>query len=262
MIKKLILILTGLVLAFGVLGVAGYAYAQATDPDDTVDNGRPADRGVLFVHGHWFGWGAGDGVLHDYLLPAFAKVFGLNADQVQAFEVVQETLHNLKESLTADEMQAKMGDAFSEALDAAVADDAITQEQADQMLARQQQMGGRRGPGGRGGGRMPMGEMGFDRRQSVLSVYVDAAWADALDLTADEWNTLKAEGFNLVNYAAEQDLTVAEMQALMKSVYTTAIDAALDDGALTQEQADDLLERLESMDGRMPFGPGTRGHGW
>ncbi len=262
MVKKILLILTGVVLAVGVLGVAGYAYAQATNPENTVDETNPVDRGIFFGQGHWFGLGEGKGILQDYLFPAFAQVFGLNDDQVQAFEKVQETMRNFREALTPDEIQTKMADAYATALDAAVADGAITQEQANQMLARQQQKGGRRGPGDRGGARMPMGGMGFDGRQNSLTPYMDAAWAEALKLSADEWSALKAEGFNLADYAAEQEMTAAEMQEFMKGVYTSAIEAALADEVITQEQADDLLARVESMNGRMPFGPGSRGHGW
>lgn len=262
MFKKILLILAGFVLAAGVLGVAGFAYAQATDTEDTADEENPAGRGDFFGHGPWFGYGEGEGILQDYLLPAFAQVFGLDDGQMQAFEKVQETMDSIREALTSDEIQTKMAEAHATALEAAVADGVLTQEEADQMLTRQDQMGGRKGPGGRGGGRMSMEGMGFDGRQDVLSAYMAAAWAEALDLSADEWEALKAEGFNLADYAAEQELTVAEMQDLSKSVYTSAIESALADEAITQEQADDLLTRVDTMDGRMPFGPGSHGHGW
>lgn len=266
MFKKILLILAGVVLAIGVLGVAGYVYAQADDPTDTVADRPFGKRDIGFDLDHWFGWGGEDGIMHEYLFPAFAKVFGLGDDQVQAFEVVRETMQNIRDKFTAEEIRTKMQEAFSSALDEAVADGAITQDEADRMLERRQSMGGMRfpgGPGGRGGGgRMPMGGMDFDGREGFLSGYIESALADAMGVSADELQAMKAEGLNLADYAEEQGMTVTELQDFMKGVYTSAVDAALEDGVITQEQADDLLTRIENSNGRMPWGPMPGGRGW
>jgi 2-oxoglutarate dehydrogenase complex dehydrogenase (E1) component-like enzyme len=90
----------------------------------------------------------------------------------------------------------------------------------------------------------------------MLGEYMEAALAEALGLSVEEFQALKAdEGFNIADYAVEQDMTVAELQEWLQEVYTNAIQIALEDGAITQDQADSLLENLENFDGRLPFGP-------
>jgi hypothetical protein len=76
---------------------------------------------------------------------------------------------------------------------------------------------------------------------------------------------MKENGLNLRDYAEENDLTVEELHDLMKEVHTRAIQAAFEDEAITEDQYEMMMERLENSDGRLPFGPGfrgPRGHGW
>jgi hypothetical protein len=250
MTKKIVYILLGAVLAIGVLGAAGFAYAQVADnpenetavvPQDGFHAGFRGRRG-----GHWFGFG-GEGILGGYVFDEMAEVFGLSDEAIAAFEKVKETMMGIKDDYTPEEIREMTKEALSEAIDAALADEAITQEQADRMLERLEQAGERKfgrfgGPGQRDGG--------------LVGQYMEAALADALDFSVEEFRTLKAEeGFNIADYAVEQDMTVEELQEWLRDVYTSAIDAALDDGAITQDQADRLYEHLEDLDGRMFFGP-------
>lgn len=270
MTKKFLLILLGVFLAVGVLGAAGYAYAQVGDnpeaetADDSSDDVQPGFLG--WRSGHWFGFG-GEGILDDYVFDEMAKAFDLSDEAIAAFQKVRETILGIKDEYSADEIRTMTKEAMTAAIDSALADEVITQDQADRMLERLDQAGER--GFGRFGGRGSRGRfpgMMMDRgNDGMLGQYMEAALADALGLSVEEFQALKAdEGFNVADYAVEQDMTVEELQEWMQGVYTAAINAALEDGAITQDQADRMLENLENFEGRMPFGPGFsgRGPGW
>jgi hypothetical protein len=203
----------------------------------------------------------GEGVLHEYMFPEMAKAFSLSDDQVDAFQEIKETIQGIKENNTVEEIREMMRDAFTSAIDAALADDAITPEKADQMLERMEQMGQRNfadfyGRGIHGGTPLE------GREGGILQKYMEAALADALGVSVGELQAMKEDGLNLKEYAEEQGLTDEELRDLMVEVNTNAINAALEDGAITQEQADWMLDALENSGGRMPFAPGFGGrHG-
>ena len=90
----------------------------------------------------------------------------------------------------------------------------------------------------------------------MIGQYLEAAFAEALGLTVEEFQALKAdEGFNIAEYAEEQNMTQEELKQWMIEIHTNAINAALEDDAITQDQADALLEQLENLPGRLPFMP-------
>jgi len=270
--KKLFLILVGVALAAGILATAGLVYAATENPPDTETTEETDAYPPRYFMGRrgggLFGFsGRGDGVLSDYMLPAIAEAFGLNADQTAAFEKVKETIQGIKDELFLDEIQAKMTEAFTSAASAALEDGTITQDQYDQMLERREQMDGREfGPRGGRGMRGGFGPGGFAGREGgVFQEYLDSALAAALDMSLDEFQTMKEDGFNLKDYAVENDMTVEALQNLMKEVHTNAIQAAFDAGAITEDQYNLMMEGLENSDGRLPFGPGFRGQrgsGW
>jgi len=85
--------------------------------------------------------------------------------------------------------------------------------------------------------------------------------ADVLGVSIEELQEMKEEGLNMRDYAEENDLSNEELAELMKDVHTSAINAALEDGAITQEQADFMLSTIGSRS-RVPFGFHFRGmHG-
>jgi len=95
------------------------------------------------------------------------------------------------------------------------------------------QHGQGRGPGG---GRGPMGGAGLE------------AAAQALGMTADELTTALKGGKTLEQIAQEKGVDFAKVQAAMQTARDTEMRAriqqALDDGKITQEHADWLLEGL------------------
>jgi hypothetical protein len=276
--KKLILIGIGFILAVAVFGVAGFAYAQTQEPPEpqTTDEvefpygrggwGRGSRGGRMggpmgFAPGGMMGFGLDEGQpgpLHDYVWPAIADAFGLSVEQVEAFEIVRETMQGIRTDLSQEEIRDAMQQAMTTGIEDALADGAITEEQAEQWLERLEQMEGL-APGMPFGGRGKAGSYrqgfsnGFNvgRQMMINHEYLDAAIAEMLEMSVEDFQEMRAEeGFNWVSYAEEQGLTNEEMNALRIDIFTNAINAALEDGAITQDQADWAFERLETLEDR------------
>ncbi|MBN1669109.1 MAG: hypothetical protein JW862_18590 [Anaerolineales bacterium] len=202
--KNFLLILAGFTLAILVLGGAGLVYAQTQNPpavefqdcpfcdgDGQLQQGpgmmwggrsagfegrHPGMRGG-FTSGGFAADGEEMGLMHDTMLAAFAAALNLDVTELETRLEAGETLAEIAApaGLSTDDFQALMFTAREEALAQAVADGAISQEQADWMLERwnnMQQNGygpgsglcqdgeyqNMHGPGGRGGrmgGRQP-----------------------------------------------------------------------------------------------------------
>jgi hypothetical protein len=272
--KKLFLIGVGFALAVTIFGVAGFAYAQVQEPpEDPVTEGAEfpygraewgrgtrggkMERGGDFVPGGMMGFGLAEsetGPLHDYLWAAIADAFGLTEEQIEAFEIARETVQGIRADLSQDEIRDAMQQAITTAIQDALEDGAITEAQAEQWLERLDQLQGF--PGTSLGRRAQPGSFrqGFVKglnigRQMVLNYeYLDAALAQVLDISVEELAEMRAEGgFNLKDYAEEMGLSHEETMVLHAEIFTNAVNAALEDGAITQEQADWLLQRLENL---------------
>ena len=114
--------------------IAGSAFAQ----DDTAPFGGGAPRD-------------GSGLLQDYISTAMADAMGISVEELQASHDGGETFYDLAlvSGFEADEIRILIQDARTSALEAAVADGVITQEQFDAMQSRGGGRGGKRG--GQGG---------------------------------------------------------------------------------------------------------------
>ncbi len=164
--KKTLLIVAVVGVVALVLGVAGYAYAQDDDPSSPFGWGRFGRHGG-FGHG-MKGWdGDGEfGPMHETMQAAIAEALGLTVEELEAareegtspWDIAQE------QGLTEEEFSALMADARSAAIEQAVADGILTQEQADWMQSHWEEMqekgfgpgsGFCDGDGPRGGGRGP-----------------------------------------------------------------------------------------------------------
>jgi hypothetical protein len=129
------------------LGAAGLAYAQARAPQ------APAGFGSMAGYGYGYG-GRGFGMMvdgetspvHEYMTDALAEALGITPEEFVSRREAGETLWQIAESLgiSSDDLSTLIADARAEALDQAVQDGVITQEQADWM---NQRMGPGFGPG-------------------------------------------------------------------------------------------------------------------
>lgn len=148
--------------AVGVLVVAlaavGLVYAQEQNPpasDEVFSSGECDGTGP-----HGFGlFGKGpegeEGVLHDYMIASLADALDLSVDELEARLADGERIFEIAQSLGYDdeeEIRTLILDAKQAAVEAGLADGAISQEQADFMLERIEMIrAGESGPGFGGG---------------------------------------------------------------------------------------------------------------
>jgi hypothetical protein len=122
----------------------------------------------------------------------------------------------------------------------------------------------------------PFGRGAMREQAGTMRVYKVEAFATKLDLTVDEVTALLEGGTRLHQIALDNGVTEEDLPAFMQEVHLTALDAAVAGGALTQEQADQMKERMQSRwengcdpDGERPAktsgfrrgGPGGMMHG-
>ena len=143
------------------LGAAGVAYAQSSSQGSGTGSGSRWMGGRGSGGGMGAGsMGTGDGILHDYMIAAFAENLNIPVADLEARLDQGETMAQIAVStgLTVDEFRTLMVDARIQAIDQAVADGTLTQEQADWMKQRGVgqlaggQMGNGRGMHGAGQG--------------------------------------------------------------------------------------------------------------
>ncbi len=139
---------------------------------------------------------------------------------------------------------------ITNALSGLVSDGSITQEQADEVASTLSEagIGSRGGHSGHGPGL--------------------AAAATALDMTEDELRAaLETEGTTLADVAEQEGVPVETLVDALVAAASERIATAVEEGRLTQEQADerlaDLEERItERVNSEAPLaGPGPRGGG-
>ncbi|NPA06242.1 MAG: LysM peptidoglycan-binding domain-containing protein [Chloroflexi bacterium] len=180
-----------------------------------------------------------EGVLQTYVQQAWAEVLGLSPEELAARLDAGETIGDIARSLgyTTDELWALMSEVRAAAVEQALADGVITEDQAAHLL----EVGPRaQGAAGQGQGFQAQGETAGD---GILSTYVQAAWAEALGLSLDELTARLEAGESLLSIALSMGLSAEEVQALMDEVRATAVEQALADGVITEEQAARLLEQ-------------------
>jgi hypothetical protein len=164
--KKILLVSALVIVAIVALGVAGYAYAQSQTPAS-----YPYGQEMMGGRGGMWGGRGGmmdksdneDGVLHDDMINAIAEAFDMTPADLQARLDAGDTCWTIaqEKGLSQDDFNTLMKDTRTKALQQAVADGVITQQQADWMLEHMNQMwnfgddsGGCQG-GGMGRGRGP-----------------------------------------------------------------------------------------------------------
>ena len=133
--------------------------------------------------------------------------------------------------ITVDELQAAREKASELAIQARIDSGDLTQEQADLMEARQ---------------------------ALKETINPEELAAQALGMTVEELQTARQEGKNMEALLEEKGLTQEEFQAAQKTAYEAAVKQAVEDGVITQAQADLVLANLDNF-GR--GGPGFGGDG-
>lgn len=267
-----------------LLGGVGIAYAQ--DPEPATDGvpffgggyfaGRGAFRGRPF-EGSPLGEGRfGGGPAHG-LVDVTAEVTDLTHDEVVAALEDGQTLAEIArgEGMEPETVVSAAAEEARSRMEAAVDNGRLSQEQMEQSLERLTEGLSERldqpfEPGG------PMGGLFGQFRGGFWTMY-DAV-ADALELEPDELFAELHDGKTVGDVAEEQGVELDDVRNAVEDARvearTAAIEQAVEDGRMTQEQADWMIEGLE--EGFMPggqgpglgrnFGPGSggcgRGKGW
>jgi hypothetical protein len=123
-------------------------------------------------------------------------------------------------------------------LDQAVADGVLTQEQADQMNSFQE------------------GKQGRQQQMGALHNYMEAAIAAEFGLTEEQLEQQHAAGKTMMDLASELGLKVEDFEAKMTAARTKALEQAVADGAITQEQADWMQQHMGPKGMMGGFGKG------
>ena len=140
-----------------VLGSVGVAYAQTPTQTPGTGTGYMGGRGSRNGIGG-ANANAGDGILHDYMIAAYAENLNIPVADLEARLDNGETMAQiaLSEGLTFEQFRTLMVEVRTQAIEQALNDGVLTQAQADWMSQRGagQMAGGQRGNGSdmRGGG--------------------------------------------------------------------------------------------------------------
>lgn len=108
--------------------------------------------------------------------------------------------------------------------------------------------------------------MGGRGGYGLVHTYVVDAFAAKLNLTVEAVNARLTAGETMYDIALSQGITSADLPAFMTDIHTAAFTAAIEDGAITQAQADFMLQRMAQNgsgvgSGTCPMGGGGQGYG-
>lgn len=149
-VAALVLIVAG----FGTTSSVSANFSEPSLPviNGVFDQGTPQGRGPRSGVG---GSGLpGDGILHDGIIATFSVSVGIPVDEIETRLAAGETLSAmaLSKGFTVTEFQTMLNDAREKAIAAAVANGDLTQEQADWMANRGNQINGSSAARGTGNG--------------------------------------------------------------------------------------------------------------
>jgi hypothetical protein len=159
--RKILWVAVGFIVAVLVFGVASFAYAHSQTPPTPeypygpgmMSGGYGRGHGRGYGHG-MMGWGGEYGPMHEAMIAALAETLDLTSEELEARHDAGESMWQIAESegLSAAEIQDLMLSTHDKALQDAVANGQLTEEQAEWMDAHMEQMwSGEYGDGGFGG---------------------------------------------------------------------------------------------------------------
>lgn len=237
--KKKIWILSIAIMAVAAIGLSAFSYAEAAGveaPVMQIGNGPAGAERPQFEEG--------ERPLKPYIDEAQASILGVTVEELQAAQGDREQMAALIEAagFTPEEYFAEMKAAFPGIVQAALDDGAITEEQAEMILEH-----GLRRPQRRGFG--------------PLFPYVKEATADILGMDVEDLEAALADGVTMDELLDDAGLTHLDFQQALNEATPDIVEAALEDEAITQEQADQILEYGLHNCGSRRKGPGGQGNG-
>ncbi len=232
-------VVVGAILALGAMAFSFYSAtnASAASTQSTSLFASALGNGAMFQDQSLGRGKHGDGPLQPYIEEAVADILGISIEDLQAAKDAGTKMSELLTTagLTEEELKTALEAALPDIVAQALADEAITQEQADTILAK-----GLRSFGGRGehGG---MGGFGLNG-DGVLQPYIETVVADILGISVEDLQAAKDAGTRLPELLDTAGLTVEDFQTAMEAAVPGIVEQALADGVITQAQADTILE--------------------
>jgi AcrR family transcriptional regulator len=230
-----------LIVMVAALSVAGVVLAQEPTPpaDDAFSFGEPGTGAGLGMRRMDSRLGFGGGQPQ-----ALARALGIDVEQVHA--ALAETIAALAESqgMTLEDLVDALIAPAIERIQQAVEDERLTQEQADEQIAQTEERlleGLESGSWfSMGGVRLP-DRRGHDSRDH-LSV---EAIAEVLGLEVEDLQEALADGQTIAEVAEAQGVALEDVVDALMASASERLQQAVDDGRITQEQADEQTEQME-----------------
>ena len=175
-----------------------------------------------------------------------AGVLGMSVEDLAAAKEAGQKLSEIVEAqgMTMEAFKAAKQTALIASVNQAVVDGELTQEEADAAIERIEN-GHDKGQSDHGKGEH-RGLSGW-----LTSEEKDALVADVLGMTVEEITAAKEAGQKLSEIIQAQGMTMESFKADLEIALLAAVDQAVADGELTQDEADIIIERIEN---------GKRGH--
>jgi len=157
---------------------------------------------------------------------------------------ISKTADNL--GVSSEELTTAMTEAQFELIDEAVAEDRLTEEQAAQLKERIEEYGPLAGIGAfaRHRGDRPGDREG--NRECRAFKFVFGAAAQVLEMERSEIMEALQSGKSLADLAEAQGMSVEEFTAALLDQIKSQLQAKVEEGKLTQEQADRIFAGIEA----------------
>lgn len=167
----------------------------------------------------------------------------------------QTFLGKLAANLGVDQerLQEALQQTTQQVVDEAVQQGKITPEQAEKIKARLQNA-----PGSFGFIRKGWPEAGQGKGWHAKGANLETL-AQTLGLSADELKAQLKEGKKLAAIAEQQGVSMDELRQKMQEARMQAIQQAVEEGKLTREQADRLLQKMQNMRNKWESAKNTEG---
>lgn len=169
---------------------------------------------------------------------------------------VQEAIADVL-GISVDEYDTAIETAHGQLLEEAVAEDVLTQEQADQILERMEGgFGFKSMPFGRGRRGHKMGGWMGGPENSLISVA-----AEQLGLTVEDLLAELQDGKTIADVAGQHGVGAQTIADGFITIRTEKLDEAVAEGRITQEQADEMLAHMTEEVADHLNEPFHEGHG-
>jgi gas vesicle protein len=229
-----------LVVTVLALGVAGLVLAQ--EPTPPTEDALPSEGVRMHGMGGRFGGRQPQ---------ALADALGIDVEEVHG--KLAEAIAELAEAqgMTLDDLVDTLIAPMVERVQQAVEDERLTQEQADEQIAVMEE---RLLEGLESGSWFSMGGRGPRGHREGLSL---GSLAEALGMTVEDLQQALTDGQTIAEVATAQGVTLDDLVDTLIAPMVERVQQAVDDGRITQEQADERIQQMEEhMLQMLESGPG------